>query len=137
MTWMNDLESECTLSSAVVRYEALRLRDAMSDPDGETPGPEALSRAEALEMLALGEVIARKAGYGRQLAVRTARSVGASWAQIGVALSTSRQSAWEAHTKWIDAQAGHHADTGYEGFDDDAERAARGLAGGRPAETVQ
>ena len=30
-----------------------------------------------LELLALGEVIARKAVYGRQLAVRTARAAGA------------------------------------------------------------
>ena len=39
-----------------------------------------------LELLALGEVIARKAAYGRQLAVRTARAAGASRSQIGLAL---------------------------------------------------
>jgi hypothetical protein len=55
-------------------------------------------------MLALGEVIIRKAGYGRQLSVRTARAIGASWAQIGAALGTSKQSVWETHTRWLDEQ---------------------------------
>jgi hypothetical protein len=54
-------------------------------------------------------LIARKAGYGRQLDVRSARSAGASWAQIGAALRTSKQSAWEAHTRWIDGQDGDWA----------------------------
>jgi hypothetical protein len=63
-----------------------------------------LTREEALELLALGEVIARKAGYGRQLTVRTARAAGASWSQIGAALGTTKQSAWETHTRWIDDQ---------------------------------
>ena len=56
-------------------------------------------------MLALGEVIARKAFYGRQLGVRSARAAGASWTQIGLALGTSKQSAWEAHSRWLDEQA--------------------------------
>jgi len=45
-----------------------------------------VNRAVVLELLALGEVIARKAVYGRQLAVRTARAAGASRLQIGLAL---------------------------------------------------
>jgi hypothetical protein len=64
-------------------------------PAEEQPGP--LSRHEALELLALSEVIARKAAYGRQLTVRSARAAGASWTQIGAALGTTKQSAWEAH----------------------------------------
>jgi hypothetical protein len=35
--------------------------------DDDPPGPGPLPRQEALELLALGEVIARKAAYGRQL----------------------------------------------------------------------
>jgi hypothetical protein len=66
---------------------------------------EPLTRGEALELLALAEVIMRKAGYGRQLAVRTARATGASWSQIGAALGTSKQSAWETHLRWIEDQA--------------------------------
>ena len=75
----------------------LRLRDSLAEPP--------LPRAETLELLALGEVIARKSGYGRQLTVRSARAAGASWAEIGSALGTTRQSAWEAHQRWIDGQA--------------------------------
>src|SRR6266851_5441851 len=48
-------------------------------PAEEQPGP--LSRQEALELLALSEVIARKAAYGRQLTVRSARAARASWTQ--------------------------------------------------------
>ena len=40
--------------------------------EDDSPGPGPLPRHEALELLALGEVIARKAGYGRQLTVRSA-----------------------------------------------------------------
>ena len=65
----------------------------------------------------------------KQLAVRTARAAGASWSQIGAALGTSKQSAWEAHTRWIDDQADQHRRTGYEGLDDDQIAAARHLAG--------
>lgn len=82
-----------------------------------------------MDLLALSEVIARKAGYGRQLAVRTARGTGASWAQIGQALGTSRQSAWEAHNRWIDVQAQQHDATGYEGLDRAEAEQARALAG--------
>ncbi|MEV0154088.1 hypothetical protein AB0H57_10155 [Micromonospora sp. NPDC050686] len=108
----DSLEREHTLLTAVARYDELRARDALApagdDPDDELPYPvEAapLAREEALELLALGELIARKAGYGRQLAVRSARATGASWSQIGGALGTSKQSAWEAHTRWLEEQA--------------------------------
>lgn len=101
------LESQFTLLTAVARYDQLRTRDALAPP-GDDNGPDAdaapLTREEALELLALGELIARKAGYGRQLAVRTARATGASWAQIGAALGTTKQSAWEAHARWLDEQ---------------------------------
>ena len=53
-------------------------------------------------MLALGELIARKAGYGRQLGVRSARRAGASWTDIGRALGSSKQAAWETHNRWLD-----------------------------------
>jgi hypothetical protein len=92
-------------------------------------GPLPLDRSEALELLALGEVIARKAGYGRQLTVRSARAAGASWAEIGTALGTTRQSAWEGHRRWIDGQAAQHGKVGQIGFDDAEAEAARTLAG--------
>lgn len=108
MTTPDDLESQYTLLTAVARYDQLRTRDTLAPP-GDDNGPDAevkpLTREEALELLALGELIAQKAGYGRQLAVRTARAAGASWAQVGAALGTTKQSAWEAHARWLEEQA--------------------------------
>jgi hypothetical protein len=109
MTTPEDVERQHTLLTATARFDQLRLRDALAPGpavDGGAPdaGGATLTRQEALELLALGEVIARKAGYGRQLAVRSARAAGASWAQIGAALGTTKQSAWEAHARWLDAQ---------------------------------
>jgi hypothetical protein len=124
------LQGELTLSAAVVRYEQLRTRAALADPD--RPGDDdarPLDRGEALELLALGEVIARKAVTGRQLDVRTARGTGASWADIGRALGSTRQSAWEAHQRWIDVQERHHGAPGQLGFDEGDAVAARALAG--------
>ncbi|KPC63883.1 hypothetical protein [Streptomyces chattanoogensis] len=96
------LEGHFTLLTATARYDALRLRDSLA-PD---PDVQPLSRDEVLEMLALGEVIARKAAYGRQLSVRSARAAGASWSQVGAALGMSKQAAWEAHSRWLEQNAG-------------------------------
>jgi hypothetical protein len=93
------------------------------------PGAAPLTREEALELLALSEVIARKASYGRQLTVRSARWAGASWSQIGAALGTTKQAAWEAHNRWIDGQAEQHRRSDYQGLDADDVAAARALAG--------
>ena len=131
MADINALDREHTLSTAVRRYEELRTRDSLADPD-DPDGPDPLRRAEALELLALGEVIARKAGHGRQLTVRTARGAGASWADIGQALGTTRQSAWEAHRRWIDGQTAQHGAVVQIGFDEEDAAAARALAGDQP-----
>ncbi|WP_433225161.1 hypothetical protein [Actinomadura formosensis] len=132
MSTPDDLERHFTLLTAVARYEALRTRDALAAPDDHDDGETnavPLTRAETLEMLALGEVIVRKAGYGRQLSVRSARRVGASWAQIGAALGTSKQAAWETHNRWIDEQARQQDAPGHWGWDDTDVAAARALAG--------
>jgi hypothetical protein len=112
----DSLEREFTLRTAVSRYDDLRSHDALAATAEEMTsessthqvdldaGPAPLLKQEALEMLALSEVIIRKASYGRQLGVRSARVAGASWSQIGDALGTSKQSAWEAHMRWIDEQ---------------------------------
>jgi hypothetical protein len=55
--------------------------------------------------------------------------VRASWSQIGAALGTSKQAAWEAHCRWIDDQAEQHRRRGYEGLADADVAAARTLAG--------
>ena len=93
MSTIDAVEREFTLRTAVTRYDDLRMRDSFSD--------QALTADEALLMIALGEAIARKAGYGRQLSIRSARAAGASWAQIGAALGISKQSAWELHRRWL------------------------------------
>ncbi|MEV5572482.1 hypothetical protein AB0L06_20760 [Spirillospora sp. NPDC052269] len=120
MGTVDELEKQHTLVTAVARFDDLRTREALAD--------DALTKPEALELLALGEVIARKAGYGRQLTVRTARRAGASWSQIGGALGTTKQAAWEAHQRWIDDQA-KRPEPGHLGWDDDELAAARTLAG--------
>ena len=124
----DELERQHALSTATTRYDELRMRDALATvtEDAQTP----LSRAEVLELLALSEVVIRKAGYGRQTMVRSARAAGASWAQIGAALGTTKQAAWEAHNRWIEDQAGQHDRTGYSGLDAAQAEAARDLAGG-------
>ena len=123
----DELEQQHTLSTATSRYDELRMRDALAAMTSENPAP--LSRDEALEMLALSEVVIRKAGYGRQAMVRAARGSGASWTQIGSALGSSKQAAWEAHHRWISDQARQHELTGYEGLDADQADQARDLAG--------
>lgn len=144
MSTPDELELQFTLLTAVARYDALRARDALASPADEDdsptppdPGAEPLTRGEALELLALGEVIARKAGYGRQLSVRSARQAGASWSQIGAALGTSKQAAWETHNRWIDEQAREHRRDGHWGWDENDVAAARTLAGPPEGEDAQ
>ena len=100
----DDLEQLHTLSTATTRYDELRMRDALATMAGDHGPGAPLSREEALEMLALSEVVIRKAGYRRQAMVRVARNSGASWTQIGAALGSSKQAAWEAHSRWADQQ---------------------------------
>ncbi len=141
MVTPDDLERQFTLQTATARFDELRAREALasapdnaaqqddSQPAPPDPDTAPLTRDEALELLALSEVIARKAGYGRQLSVRSARGAGASWSQIGAALGTSKQAAWEAHGRWIDGQAEQHRRSGYEGLNEKEADAARALAG--------
>jgi len=90
MTTPASLDRQHTLA----RYDELRMRDLLAPgaedlPADDQPESEPLSRQEALELLALSEVIGRKAAYGRQLTVRSARAAAASWTQIGAALGTT------------------------------------------------
>ena len=133
------LEPQHTLATAVARYNDLRTQDLLAPAaDGDDPpGAAPLTKQEALELLALGEVIARKAAYGRQLTVRSARAAGASWSEIGAALGTTKQSAWEGHSRWIDQQASQHGRPGYVGMDEQETAAARALAGNADDERQQ
>ena len=133
MTSPDEVERQHTLRTAVARYEELRFREILADvAAGLSPDVaegERLSASDVLELLALSEVIARKAGYGQQLAVRTARAAGASWTAIAHALGTSKRAAWEAHTRWIDDQADQNRATGHQGLDADEAARARRMAG--------
>lgn len=122
---VDELEWDLSLGTAVARFDELRAREALADGPDDVP----LSAEEALELLALSEVIARKAGYGRQLTIRTARAAGASWAQVGRALGISRQSAWESHARWIDGQEEQHRASDHEGLDEHEVAVARERAG--------
>ncbi|CAL9394081.1 hypothetical protein [Streptomyces sp. enrichment culture] len=126
MTTPQSIEPEHTLRTAVARLDELRARESLA---GFGSDAEALDRPQLLELLALSEVVARKAAYGRQLTVRAAREAGASWSQIGAALGTSKQAAWEAHTRWIDAQEAARGRPGEIGFDAADAAEARAVAG--------
>jgi hypothetical protein len=104
MSSADDLEREHTLSTATTRYDELRMRDALATVASRDGAGGPLSRSERLEMLALSEVIIRKIGYHRQAMVRAAREAGASWTQIGAALGSTKQAAWEAHNRRTDDQ---------------------------------
>ncbi|MFJ4272442.1 hypothetical protein ACIP29_18025 [Streptomyces coelicoflavus] len=127
MTTPQSIEPQHTLLTAVARLDELRARESLV---GFGSDDEALDRPQLLELLALSEVVARKAAYGRQPSVRAAREAGASWAQIGAALGTSKQAAWEAHMRWIDAQEDARGRPGEIGFDATDAADARAAAGG-------
>ena len=130
MTSPRELEAQHTLRTAVARYDDLRIRESLADPTEEdSVAAERLSQAELLELLALGQVITSKAGYGQQLAVRSAREAGASWSAIGRALNMTKQAAWEAHTRWIEDQAAQHRASDLHGLDDLSLARAKKLAG--------
>ena len=76
---------------------------------------------ESLELLALGEVVARKAHDSRLIGIRAALRGGASWDEIADALGVTPQQAWDIYPEAVAA------------LDDDAADAARELAGSRPA----
>ena len=124
MTSPDELERHLTLRSAVERFDELREREALADdPDGEDTGSPVrpLRLAESLELLALGEVIARKAYDSRLIGLRAALRGGAGWDQIARALDRSPAQAWETYLELVDE--------GLDGADADA---ARELAGARP-----
>ena len=88
--------------------------------------------AEHLEMLALGERIARY--YRHPSQVHNAVRAGVSWAQIAAATGTTEDAARAAYREWAEGQHRLHADIGI-GLDDDEYAAAIRAAnegGGRP-----
>jgi hypothetical protein len=139
------LEQEFSLLTAVTRLDFLSRRDnvVLDDPDDSADADDdwmsikdvttTLDVDEALELLALGEVVARKAHEHRQLGVRAALRGGAGWPQIGRALGISAGEAWEQHTAWLDEQEAARAAGDSHALDADSIAAARDLSGHRPA----
>ena len=126
------LEPEFTLTTAATRLDFLSRRDngettlnTVRDEDDENGWASfrdtSLDTYEALELLALGEVISRKAHDSQLIGIRAALRGGATWEQIAEALGVPPEFAWESFN---DAIA--------ERLDADAAAAARELAGSRP-----
>jgi hypothetical protein len=125
------LEEEFSLPTAATRLDFLSRRDSgettlntVIEDDGWSAiaaGTTSLDVAEALEVLALGEVIARKAHDSRLIGLRAALCGGADWEQIATALDRTPDEAWETYLSLVD-----------EILDGDAAEAARELAGARP-----
>ena len=126
------LEPEFTLTTAATRLDFLSRRDkgettlnTVRDEDDENGWASfrdtSLDTYEALELLALGEVVSRKAHDSQLIGIRAALRGGATWEQIAEALGVPPEFAWESFN---DAIA--------ERLDDDAAAAARELAGSRP-----
>jgi hypothetical protein len=138
------LENEFSLLTAVTRLDFLSRRDnvVVDAPNDSADDDDdwmrikdvttTLDVEEALELLALGEVVARKAHEHRQLGIRAALRGGADWRQISRAMSISPRAAWELHTRWLDGQARAQAAGSVDALDAESVAAARSLAGRRP-----
>ena len=128
------LEAEFSLTTAATRLDFLSRRDSgettlntVRDDDGDSwsaikAAGTSLDVQESLELLALGEVVARKAHDSQLIGVRAALRGGATWEQIAAALDVTPQAAWDAFAASISRQ-----------LDDDDAAAARELAGSRPS----
>jgi len=132
------LEPEFTLTTAATRLDFLSRRDngdtalntAREEEDDDEVGSWASIRDadmqldvhESLELLALGEVVSRKAHDNRLIGIRAALRGGASWDQIAAALGVTPDAAYDSFSESIAAQ-----------LDDDAAASARELAGTRPS----
>jgi hypothetical protein len=127
------LTAEFSLTTAATRLDFLSRRDngasalntVLDDDDhwgGIRVAETSLDVEESLELLALGEVVSRKAHDSRLVGIRAALRGGASWEQIAAALDVTPQAAWDAFQESIADQ-----------LDADAASAAQELAGARPA----
>jgi hypothetical protein len=127
------LEAEFTLTTAATRLDFLSRRDSGATTLNivRDEGPDdwssikaldtSLDSYEALELLALGEVISRKAHENQLIGIRAALRGGADWDEIAAALGVPPDYAWDSFN---DAIA--------ERLEADAAAAARELAGARP-----
>ena len=138
------LEREFSLVTAVTRLDFLSRRDnvVLNEPNDSADDDDdwlkikdvttTLDVDEALEVLALGEVVARKAHENRHLGIRAALRGGADWVQIGHAMGVSPRAAWERHTRWLDEQAAAGQRGDADALDAQELAEARAHAGRRP-----
>ena len=127
------LEDELSLSTAATRLDFLSRRDdggvvlntvEDADPDDWSSIKNmgtSLDVPEALELLALGELIARRAHGSRLIGIRAALRGGAGWDQIAAALGVAPEQAWDDFAAAVEAQ-----------LRGEAAASARELAGTRP-----
>ena len=132
------LEQEFSLTTAVTRLDFLSRRDSgettlntVEDVDTDDwssfkAATTSLDVPESLELLALGEVVARKARDSQLTGFRAALRGGASWEQIAEALDLRPEAAWARYHELIERQERSRV------LDPAAAEAARGLAGTRP-----
>jgi hypothetical protein len=132
------LEQEFSLTTAVTRLDFLSRRDSgattlntVQDADADDwtsfrAATTSLDVPESLELLALTEVVARKARDSQLTGFRAALRGGASWEQIAAALDVRPEEAWTRYHQLIERQERSRV------LDADAAEAARELAGGRP-----
>ena len=131
------LETEFSLTTAATRLDFLSRRDtgdtavntvADADDWASIGGMRtSLDVEESLELLALGEVVARKAHGSRLVGIRAALRGGAGWDRIAAALGVSPAEAWDAYHRSIADEVEQRV------LDAGAASSARELAGARPA----
>jgi hypothetical protein len=127
------LAEEFSLPTAATRLDFLSRRDdggtalnTVTEVDEDdwraiANGGTSLDVHESLELLALGEVVSRKAHGSRLTGMRAALRGGAGWDEIGAALGVSPAQAWDTFQELL------------AGEDADVVTSARALAGSRPA----
>ena len=132
------LEGEFTLTTAATRLDWLSRRDGgqtslntaqdLDEDDWSSikDTGTSLDVHEALELLALGEVVSRKAHGSRLVGVRAALRGVAGWDEIAAALGVTPPEAWD------DFAAAIEEDLDADVLTPDAAASARGLAGTRP-----
>jgi hypothetical protein len=136
-----ELDGEFSLTTAATRLDFLSRRDngaanlntavEVDDADDWSSIAHAetsLDVLESLELLALGEVVARKAHASRLVGIRAALRGGAGWEQIAGALGVTPQEAWDTFAETV-ARAVQTRQ-----LDADAAADARALAGARPGD---
>ena len=128
------LEAEFSLPTAATRLDFLSRRDSgettlntVQDTNEDDWSSlksidTSLDTFEALELLALGEVVSRKAHDSQLIGIRAALRGGAGWDEIAAALGTTPDAAYDAFLDAIGRQ-----------LDADAAASARELAGARPS----